>query len=166
MPALGLLALLLLLLPLAQVEHVLGLLQVMAAAHQVSRPRYLWPADVEAALRQLSAAIREHSRQAVAGAEQQQQQQRQVAAEAGGGSGPSEAPAAAPTGVGDGNDEEGEGCALAAAAAEQEEQLKLARTAGQQAAALAARRAQQLQPVALKLLKDLLQKHSVSGKHD
>jgi hypothetical protein len=159
----------------------LGLLQLMAAMQQVSRPHYPWPPAAEAALRQLASVLKEGGRQARLEAEgscvedqQGQQQAREGRADA-----KSEA----------GIEAEGEGGLLLrqrdqGAAAEAgplaareaaegqteegavDEGEKLRAPAGQQARLLAARRAAQLQPACLKLLKDLLQKQGAAGKRD
>lgn len=128
-------------------------LQLMSDAQGVGG-RPLWGADVEAALRRLAATLREHYG-------------RRLSDESAGGSsssgGVAEGAPAAAEGAADAVADAG-----AAAAADAADARKLAATAEEQAVVLAARRARQLQPQCLKLVKDLLQGQggAAGGKHD
>ena len=143
-------------------------LRLMADLHTAARGRRLWTPGVDAALRQLAGTLRERYAKPTHGAAEGGE------ASVGGGG------AAAAAGMGG-----VEGMTLSAAVAreatpaeaweqestgaeaelEAEEARKLGRPAEEQAALLALRRAQQLQPACLRLLKELLQKQG-GGKSD
>ena len=131
-----------------QVPAIFQALQLMADMQAVAR-RPLWDGEVTAALRRLGDTLR-----------QQYSKPRDEAA-AGGAAESSGRAAAGMAESGDG--EAGEG---GAAHADEADAAKLALGAEEQAVVLAARRAQQLQPACLKLVKDLLQRGGGSGKHD
>ena len=120
----------------------------MADAQAVAR-RPLWGGEVAAALRDLAATLRQQYGKP--------QQEAEEAAAAAGGSSTQGEPAAEPPSSGN--------AAREAAAHDRADAAKLAVGAEAAAARLAARRAQQLQPTCLKLVKDLLQQGG-AGKHD
>ncbi len=115
------------------------------------RAQPLWGASLDSALRQLADTLR---------------QQYGKPAEpdgSGGGDGAAAgvgAQAAEQEAEGDGDEEESEG------EEEDHDHKKLAVGAEEQAELLAGRRARQLQPACLKLIKDLLQRQAGGGKHD
>ncbi|GAB4817946.1 hypothetical protein N2152v2_004992 [Parachlorella kessleri] len=162
----------------AQAVGAMELLQLMAAVHHVSRPRYPWPASVEASLRQLDAALKEHSRLS-----------RQAAATQ------AAAPAAGAAAKGQSLDKPSSSCEQPSSVqgtqrafvapktshggglqsepgpagqdgVDDEDSRKLRVASGTQAELLAERRVAQLQPVCLRLLKELLEKQGAGGKHD
>lgn len=164
--------------PLPQVPGLYQALQLMADLQAVSRrPTPLWGGDMEAALRTLGGTLRTRYGRP---------RQEAEAAAAGGAGG--DVPAAADSSsaahggrAADGTAEAaprdsateadaaiGNAAAIAAADAA-EEAKKLGRPAEEQAPLLAARRAAQLQPACLKLVKDLLHARrggGGAGKHD
>jgi hypothetical protein len=125
--------------PAHQVPAVFQALQLMADMQAVSRrPQPLWDAAVDAALRRLAATLRERY------SKPRQEGEAEQAAAAGSWSSSSQS--------------EADDAADA---------RKLAVDPQEQAELLAMRRAQQLQPSCLKLVKDLLHRHSGGGgKHD
>jgi hypothetical protein len=133
-----------------QVPAVYQALQLMADVTAVWRRRpgqaALWGSEVDASLRQLATTLRE-------------QYGKPAALDAADTSVPADAAGSDGAAVeGDSDSDDGDAKKLAAAAA------------GEQAGVLAARRARQLQPACLKLVKDLLQAGQqgggAPGKHD
>ena len=135
-------------------------LQVMADMQAVSRrPAPLWDAAVDAALRDLAATLRQHY------SKPRKEEQAAAAAAAAAGVGGEEGgqPESA------GGDSCGDDSGGEADGDDERDARKLAVGAEEQAELLAERRAQQLQPACLKLIKDLLQRHGgggSGGKHD
>lgn len=133
-------------------------LQLMSDLHTAARGRRLWLPGVDSALRQLSALLRERYGKAA------------EAGRGGGSSGGSSGDAGLAGSEGqavnqaagssapeaDDHEEQGDG----------EDERKLSRSVEEQAELLAQRRAQQLQPACLRLIKDLLQKQGGAGKSD
>ena len=132
-----------------QVPAIFQALQLMADLQAVAR-RPLWDAEVAAALRQLGDTLR-----------QQYSKPRDEPDAAGAGECSGQAAAGAAQ---DAHAEAEQGAAKSVD--ERADAAKLAVGAEEQAVRLAARRAQQLQPACLKLVKDLLQRGGGSGKHD
>ncbi|PRW58348.1 hypothetical protein C2E21_2994 [Chlorella sorokiniana] len=135
--------------PADKVPALFQALQLMADVQAVAR-RPLWDGEVAAALRRLGDTLR-----------QQYSKPRDEAEAAGAASGSGKAAAGAAGSEKGLAGEQGE-----AERDVQADAAKLALGAEEQASLLAARRAQQLQPACLKLVKDLLQHGGGSGKHD
>lgn len=125
-------------------------LRLMADLHAAAPGRRLWTPAVDAALRQLSMVLREHYGKPD-----------EAAAEAAG------AAAAAANGVREQRGEgEGSGSSSSDDEHDERDRQKLGRSAEEQAAVLATRQAQQLQPLCLRLIKELLQKQGAAVKSD